>query len=302
MAYFWCLANSHRSVSQHEQATWPLVIFCGKPAGLFRRKHAECASRRDQGKAIIQALIRDAIVSEIPVSLEPLVSKLPDLAREYLIPEKDARNLLIRGWEIAVDHFLGDSALSSEEENQLLVLARQFQLSEVELDGNGAFSRVAKARIIRNILEGKVPSQLIVKKEDLPFNFNKSERLVWVFNDVQYLEDRTKIKYEGGSHGVSVRVMRGVYYRIGAHKGEAVRRTERLHVDTGTLAVTDKNVYFAGPSKSLRIAHSSIVSLTPYRDGVAIVRDSVTAKPQIFVTGDGWFAHNVLANVALLDS
>lgn len=275
---------------------------CGKPAGLLRREHAECVSRRDRGKAVIEALISDAVVSEIPVSLEPLVSKLPALAREYLIPESDARNFLIRGWEIAADHFLGDGALSPEEESRLVLLAQQFQLSEVELDRNGAFSRVAKARIIRDILEGKVPSQLAVKKEDLPFNFQKSERLVWVFNDVQYLEDQTKIKYEGASHGVSIRIMRGVYYRIGAHKGEAVRRIERLHVDTGTLAVTDKNVYFAGPSKSFRIAHSNIVSLTPYKDGVAMVRDSVTAKPQIFVTGDGWFAHNVLANVVFLGS
>ncbi|OGA42380.1 MAG: hypothetical protein A3G24_28905 [Betaproteobacteria bacterium RIFCSPLOWO2_12_FULL_62_13] len=244
----------------------------------------------------------DAVVSEIEVPLEPLILKLPDLAREYFIPENDARDLLIRGWETAVEHFLGDGALSPNEESKLLLLAHQFQLSEGELDRNGAFSRVAKARVIRDILKGNVPGQLTAKKEDLPFNFQKAERLVWVFNSVQYLEDRSKIKYEGGSHGVSFRLMRGVYYRVGAHKGEAVRRTERLHVDTGTLAVTDKNIYFSGPSKSFRIAHSNIVSLTPYRDAVAIVRDSATAMPQIFVTGDGWFAHNVLANVAHLDS
>ena len=94
-------------------------LLCGKPAGLFRHEHAECVSRRNQGKAVIQALIRDAVVSEIEVSLEPLIARLPDLAREYFIPEKDVRGLLVRSWENAVGHFLRDRDLSLDEEGKL---------------------------------------------------------------------------------------------------------------------------------------------------------------------------------------
>ena len=32
-------------------------------------------------------------------------------------------------------------------------------------------------------------------------------------------------------------------------------------------------------------------------DGVGIRRDAATAKPQFFITGDGWFTYNLLVNV-----
>jgi hypothetical protein len=124
-----------------------------------------------------------------------------------------------------------------------------------------------------------------------------SEQLVWVFAGVKYLEDKTRRHYVGGSSGVSVRVAKGLYYRASAFRGDPVETTERVLVDTGTLAVTTKHVYFDGPAKSFRIRHDKIVSFTPYSDGVAITRDAQTAKPQIFITGDGWFTHNLLANI-----
>jgi hypothetical protein len=56
--------------------------------------------------------------------------------------------------------------------------------------------------------------------------------------------------------------------------------------------VTDKNIYFTGPRKSLRLPYRKIVSFEPFSDGVGVMRDAATAKPQIFVTGDGWFTYN----------
>jgi hypothetical protein len=59
-------------------------------------------------------------------------------------------------------------------------------------------------------------------------------------------------------------------------------------------------VYFSGASKSFRIRHDKIVSIEPYSDGVGIQRDAQTARPQVFVTGDGWFTYNLLMNVSNL--
>jgi len=66
------------------------------------------------------------------------------------------------------------------------------------------------------------------------------------------------------------------------------------------LIATDKHIYFAGPKKSFRVPYAKIVSFLSFSDGVGLVRDAVSAKPQIFVTGDGWFAYNLLANLARL--
>ena len=244
-------------------------------------------------------LVTSAILGGGPV--EALKSQLVDTARESYIAEGEITAYLIKGWEAAVEHFLDDSALDANEEKNLVSFIDRLKLSRDAVDKNGAFSRVVKAGVIRDLLEGKVPNRMKID-QPLPFNFQKSEQLIWVFSNVDYLEDRSKTEFKGGSHGVSVRIMKGLYYRVGAFKGEAVSRTERLHVDTGLLAVTTKHIYFSGPKKSFRVRHDNIVSFRPYSDGIAIVRDTATAKPQIFITGDGWFIHNLLTNVTQIES
>jgi hypothetical protein len=85
---------------------------------------------------------------------------------------------------------------------------------------------------------------------------------------------------------------------VGSFRGHPVETTERVHVDTGILAVTTKHIYFHGSTKSFRVRFDKIVSFTPYSNGIGIQRDASTAKPQVFVTGDGWFTYNLLVNIA----
>jgi len=92
--------------------------------------------------------------------------------------------------------------------------------------------------------------------------------------------------------------MKGVYYRAGAFKGHPVEYTERVQVDTGWVAITSKNIYFAGPQKSVRIPYSKVVTFEPFSDGIGLMRDSASARAQIFVTGDGWFAYNLVTNLS----
>ena len=44
--------------------------------------------------------------------------------------------------------------------------------------------------------------------------------------------------------------------------------------------------------------YDQIVSSEPYEDGFGIMRDTQTAKPQTFITGDGWFVYNLAVNLA----
>jgi hypothetical protein len=152
---------------------------------------------------------------------------------------------------------------------------------------------------LRDVLNGVIPQRMTVDG-NIPINFQKSERLVWAFPTSEYLEDKTTRQYVGGSKGVSVRVMKGIYYRVGSFKGHAVERTERSHIDTGWVVITNKHIYFAGPSKSLRVPYSKVISFLPFSDGFGILRDAATAKPQIFITVDGWFSYNLVTNLAQL--
>ncbi len=160
-----------------------------------------------------------------------------------------------------------------------------------------SYLKLVKAAVIRDLCEGKVPSRLQIDGQ-LPLVLQKGEQVIWVFKDAKYYESRTRTHYVGGSHGVSLRVMKGVYYRVGAFRGDPVQTTALVHVDTGLLVVTNKHLTFIGPQKSVRLKHEKIISCIPYSDGIGICRDAATAKPQIFVTDDGWFTYNVIVNAA----
>lgn len=276
--------------------------YCGKPAGFLRSKHADCEEQHEQRERITQGgrqQITLEVLSAIKGSggFDGLEQTIANIEQSSHVPLAERKALLIKGWEVAVEQFLEDGVLDASEEKHLAEFKERFALSQSELDRNGALTKTAKAGVLRDVLNGKIPQRASVDG-NLHINLQKGEQVVWAFPESKYLEDKTRRQFVGGSHGVSVRIMKGVYYRIGAFKGHAVEQTERLHIDTGWVVITSKNIYFAGPRKSVRLPYAKIVSFEPFSDGIGIMRDAVTAKPQIFVTGDGWFTYNLVTNLS----
>lgn len=278
-------------------------IYCQKPAGWFRSKHPECEQSHQAVLAQADAHRQDGenkvtdrahAVLNGTESMAELPSVIAGLQKDYGLSDSDIRNLLVHEWERAVEAFLDDGLLVDEEERRLVEFAR---VSGLELAALPQFERVVKSAVLTDLVNGRTPRRFNVP-DDLPVNLQRGETAIWACANTAYLEDKTRRQYVGGSQGISVRIMSGVYYRVGAFKGHAIEKTERVHIDDGLLVVTDKNIYFVGPRKSLRIAYSKIVSLEPFSDGIGLHRDAATAKPQIFVTGDGWFTYNLVANLA----
>jgi hypothetical protein len=228
-----------------------------------------------------------------------LEAKLIGVSQANSLGHEDCKPLLCQAWEKAVDAFLDDDILDTFEEKRLAEFREHFSLTQDELDRNGALTKTVKAAVLRDVMSGKIPERLSIDGA-LPINFQKKERLIWAFPGSQYLEDKTRRQYVGGSQGVSIRVMKGVYYRVGAFKAQPVETTERTHIDTGWVAITNRHVYFSGSRKSIRIPYTKIVSFEPFSNGFGVMRDTATAKPQIFITGDGWFSYNLVANAAQL--
>lgn len=276
--------------------------YCGKPAGFFRGKHDECEEQHQQRERVIEGG-RKRIAVEVcraikgSENFDSLEQRITEIERSSFVPPTERKTLLAEGWENSVDQFLEDGILETTEEIRLVEFKERFALSQSDLDKNGVLTKTTKAAVLRDVLNGVIPKRVSVDG-NLPINLQKGEQIIWAFPNSKYVEDKTRRQFVGSSQGVSVRVMKGVYYRVGAFKGQAVEHTERVHIDSGLVVVTNKNVYFAGPRKSVRIPYSKIVSFEPFSDGIGIMRDTATAKPQIFVTGDGWFTYNLIRNLA----
>jgi hypothetical protein len=73
-----------------------------------------------------------------------------------------------------VAQFLEDGILDSIEENRLMEFKEHFGLSQTDLDGNGASTKIAKAAVLRDVLNGTVPQRMSVDG-NLPINFQKGD-------------------------------------------------------------------------------------------------------------------------------
>lgn len=269
-------------------------IYCGQPAGFLRRAHGHCKDNHDRGKSQIVGLV--SRVSSEDVDYQRLNADIKEIASSSRMRRDAIRACVVAGYEEAVERALDDHVITEEEQERLHGLQRHMSLSQEALNRNGAFDRLIKAGVLRDVLNGVVPQG--IQFAGVPFNLQKSETLVWVFQNVDYYEVKTKTKFVGGSRGVSLRVTKGVYYRVGGFKGERVQESATVHVDTGLMGLTTKHIYFAGPSKRFRINYRKIVAFETFSDGIGVQRDAQTAKPQSFRTGDGWFTYNLAANLA----
>lgn len=268
--------------------------FCGKDAGFLRSAHKECLSTFERGKNEIVGLLSASARGK----LDPSVANkdIKTIAHSSYIDEQTLKQTALECLEHAIDLALDDDLLSEEEESTLGDFIKRYDLNKAQLNTNQSYLKLVKAGILRDLREGEIPNRVVLDGP-LSINLQKSEQIIWVFQDVEYLQPRTKTTYEGRSSGVSFRVMKGVYYRVGQFKGNPIQTTQIVTVDKGILVATNKNLYFVGGTKSLRIPFNKIVTFQPYSDAIAISRDRVI-KQDIFKTGDGWFTFNLISSVA----
>ena len=225
------------------------------------------------------------------------LQELENALRRAMMSNTNRRQLLIRAWEEAVEGAVEDGVISLDKESALSQYLTHFGLTAADVNANGAQTSLVQAAVIRDVTMGIIPQRQNIQCR-VPFNLMKSEQLVWVIDGVGYLETVTRRERRGTSHGVSIRVARGLYYRPSTFRSRPIEWEETVKADTGLLDLTTKHVYFAGGRKKFRVRYDRIVSFEPYEDGLGIMRDAQSAKPQTFVTGDGWFVYNLATNLA----
>lgn len=270
--------------------------YCGKPVGLLKKSHKECEQSYQNGKSKILTLICEkGLTNE---NLNNLDVQIKQIANSNFIKQPEIKELLLTGWEKAVEKAFEDDVLSEDEEHSLGLLKEHFALSDEDIDRNGFRTKLVKGAVLRDIFNGIIPTRMNIGG-NIPINLLKDEKIVWVFKGVNYYEQRTRTQYVGGSRGVGIRVAKGIHYRIGNFQGQRVQTSETVLADQGLLFVTNKHIHFHGnSSKRFRVPYNKIISFEPFADGIGIQRDAASAKPQTFVTGDGWFTYNLIVNLA----
>ena len=271
--------------------------FCGQKAGLFKSVHKDCVYANDAGKVSVVNKVSEAILGTTDFSI--FNTEINNIVQNAFINREELNELYGLGFDNAVEAFLDDSVISPEEEQKLANFKDHFNFSENTLDGRGSLQKIVKSLILRDILEGKIPSRLNITGT-LPFVLVKDEIIIWLFHNVEFYEQRTKTTYEGRSQGISVRIAKGLYYRTGGFKGNPVTSEQMTLLGNGMLALTNKNLFFGSSTKTIKTPYNKFIAITQYSDGIGLQKDGASSKPQIFKGIDGWFSYNLISNLSKL--
>lgn len=247
----------------------------------------------------LRSAVMDAATSEDD---EALVA-LDALFQESGLGEMDQQELAVEVWHMVVPTLIEDGLLTTADDEALERYLEHFELPQEELERGGTARLYLHASTLRRSIDGDfldLPDAAAKLGHRIPFNLLKSETLVWLVQNAHYSTIDTMREFRGSSHGLSIRIASGLYYRPSAFSGRSVTSEKTTHVDTGMLGITTKHLYFHGPAKRFRVRYDRIVSFEPYSDGLGFMRDNLRAKPETFTVGenDGWFLYNLVTNLA----
>ena len=285
--------------------------YCGQSAGFLRSVHTECKERDERAKRQkeraqqqMREMGKDAARSG--TGLDDLPDRMRAVAARagFSLNSQQLYTYLSDGWSQALEEGLADSHLSAAEISMLNRYRTRLGIPEEWLNRSEDFDKFRLAVSLGFLKDGVIP-RFDMPRSQLPFNLMKSEEMIATFDDVRYYKEVTRREYRGQSMGVSVRVAKGVYLRPGAFRGRPVETVSMEHQDNGTLGLTTKHLYYLGEStgRSFRIRLEKIVTFDPYDDGLRIMRDTASAKPEAFIMDntDAWFLINAIYAVMDLD-
>lgn len=214
--------------------------------------------------------------------------------------EREKKSILIKALNDSLETFLEDGMIDGNEEQITKDFAASFGLTQKDLEDFGFVEKMVKLITISELLQGKLPDRFNINEKDFPINLMKNEHIIWA-TSCSYYETTTKRSYIGSSSGLNIRIANGVYYRTSGFKGQPVVTTELRYKGAGILIFTNKHLYYHSNENAFRIKYDKIISYYNFEDGLGIMKDGKTAKPQYFKEFDGWFAYNIVKNIGNLE-
>jgi len=175
-------------------------------------------------------------------------------------------------YENRVKEFQEAQYMSSDDENSLQILKQDLGLNDSDVDHKRI--DIENIKRITGIRNGHLP---IIQTG---IQLKKSEKCHHVAS-VNLVETKTRTRREGGVPGRSVRIGRGVSYRIPGVRGRPVQYTYDEITDEGKLYITNSRIIFIGSQKTVTYSNIRVLILKNYANAIEIKKDN-QQKPKYF--------------------
>lgn len=107
-----------------------------------------------------------------------------------------------------------------------------------------------------------------------PIILKKGEEACVVLSGITLREPRAVRQTRGGYAGPTIRVAKGVSFRMGSVSARSESHEELRNIDQGTFVLTNKRMIFIGSKRTTNIDLPKIISITAYKDGIASQREN----------------------------
>lgn len=207
--------------------------------------------------------------------------KINKLVAATRLPEATAKEISALTRELHYRQYLlacmEDRRLTPEEDAELKAISQSLSITP-QFD-DAMLSTLERYRLLYQLENGPLPEISC----DINLLANEACHFTCAASWYEYRTVTHRVNY--GGPAVSIRLMKGVYYRAGSMRVQPVRSEQLQLIDSGTLYLTNKRVIFVGSNKAKTIKYDKIMTLTPYSDGVELIKDA-GKSPTITVNGN----------------
>jgi hypothetical protein len=206
---------------------------------------------------------------------------LSRLARQLRLPDSVQGELYERSSRALIagllDQSVADRRLSPEELQQLAAVAQHLGVTP-------DFDAATEAMLDRYALFWRIENGDLPTAAAENVTLDPEETCHAMIGAERY-ERRGEATASDGEGVVSVRIARGVYYRVGSVSDAQLNRAPLRHIEAGRVLITSRRVLFAGSRESVSWPLRDIACYQVYADGVVLELRAGTG-PSFALEGD----------------
>lgn len=258
---------------------------CNKKLSFFEGLSSELLCK-DCKKAIEEEIKeQERIKYEKRISIGNEIAKNDDITKEQIEVLKDYnKEEILDTFNYIYRQFIEDKELSEKEFNVLDKIADSFELTKEDIGFN---EKIRPYIFIYNIKEKNELPETKLEADGFNAILKKGEKIHHADNAILKEIKTVSLGYSGGSRGVSIRIIKGVSYRVGAHRGNIIKEDVWKETSKGALLITNQRLFLTpfGGFKPLSIPLNKILSYQIYENGIEVYKEG-REKSYLFQIND----------------
>jgi hypothetical protein len=197
------------------------------------------------------------------------LGELPSAAqrvREFYQDDNQYWNEAWAAMTVALRDILADDVMTEQKETHVAQLSFALGIQQWGVDLPTRNFALYEEVMVARINDGRP-----VENPNAPLIAQPGEISYFPSFSVALMKEVVDREMRGGSQGVSVRIAKGVTYRVGQVRARSVVVGSHLEAaDYGDLVVTNRRAVFMGAKKTLEFRRDKLVGLAQYSDGLRL--------------------------------